>query len=344
MSLLRRLARVTALAANRVAERLLTWAGETPVAGAEPDIVDAAAVEPDEGPPAHWLETVRSKAPWLLTGGRWPRPESPVRRLPVTQPTPKQKPAPSRLQGPGHGVPNVVYKEGDRPNATRKREDRSLSEPVRSPPAADRMAPAAPGPGPSAKERQGGDASSRGVSEAGPSPSPGTREPRGLASRRSSALSAPPVLPSSTAPVMSVQPGASIFSPLEPEARRPPATAPIRPAPPPSGARSVESVESVPSRLGGPRSTEPPAVSHDRRPAPRFFPTILSGPAREYPKTQADGVEEEATVSDDLWPQLPEWGWQQWQVDPIQRQLQEWNRRGRLTAEQAGSSWSGRLF
>jgi hypothetical protein len=357
MSLLRQLARVTARAVNRVAGRLLAWAGEAPAVGAEPDAVDFAVVEPDDGPPAHWVETVRSKAPWLLTGARWPRPESPVRRLPVTRPNPEQKPAPSRLQAPRDPRPNVVYKEGDRLNATRKREDRSPLEPVQSRVANDPPEPASPEPDPAApKRRQGRTAPSSAIVEPELEPqgrvasggqenllpSPGPREARGFARQQSPTLSAPPATPPSTGPVRYVQTGASMSSPRKREARHPSTTAPVRLAPPRSVARSVDL---PPTSLDGSRPTEPAAISHARRrSAPPFLSAVWNGLAREYPKTQTDVVEDEATGTDDLWPQLPEWGWQQWQVDPIQRQLQEWNRRSRLMAEQAGSSWSGRLF
>jgi hypothetical protein len=324
--------------------------------GAEPDVVDVAVVEPDDGPPAHWVETVRAKAPWLLTGARSPRPGSPVHRLPVTHSRPEQKPAPSRLQAPRDPRPNVVYKEGERPNATIKWEDRSPLEPVQSPAAYDPPEPASAEPDSSLSSRSGRNAPRSPVVEAGPElqrrvvpgdrdnlhPPPGPREARGFDRRQRPTPSAPPATPPSTGPVMYVQPGVPMSSPPEREATHPSTTAPVRLAPPRSVARLVDL---PPTSLEGSGPTEPAAISHDRRrSAPPFLPAVWSGPTREYPKTQTNVVEDEATGADDLWPELPEWGWQQWQVDPIQRQLQEWNRRSRLMAEQAGSSWSGQLF
>jgi hypothetical protein len=105
-------------------------------------------------------------------------------------------------------------------------------------------------------------------------------------------------------------------------------------------ARSAQWMPRDASTSSAGRKPSDPAWSEaERAPPSRFLPVVWPESRREAPARVE--IESSSSAKEDPWPPLPEWTWQQWQTDPIQRQLREWDRRVRLTAEQAGSSWSG---
>jgi hypothetical protein len=358
MTLVRRLARIAGLAFSRTAQRLLVWAAEKrdaeTLAGPEAPRTDST-----DGPPAHWLEAIRARAPWLLAGQRFSQ-RGPVLRplVPRASCDPEQTPAPGRELAPDRRRANVVYKEGDRGNATPKLEERTPPEPIRPRSPTPRRAPLKPAERSSLPEsRDQSHPQSRIGKPEKPAgsrpPSPGISAAFPLAEGWGD--SAPTILQATvplTAPEQTrSSPPAHQVPPAGPPERRPTQSVPAEPrrghAPSvfqdgPSEARpSLRPHQAESSGRAERNPTESARTEERSRPSIRFHPVQWGERGREYPAQPERPADSANEMVEDPWPQLPEWGWQQWQMDPIQRQFQEWDRRGRLKAEQAGSSWSG---
>src|SRR5918995_1678393 len=124
MSRLRRLAQAAGRIFMHTAERLLAWGTEKPQKATDFEAALDEAV--DDGPPAHWLETVRAKAPWFLTGGRLGgEQDAPRMVMPALESYPEQRPTGQRARAPEDRPLNVIYKERNDQNATS--EPRTLS-------------------------------------------------------------------------------------------------------------------------------------------------------------------------------------------------------------------------
>lgn len=291
-----------------VGRRLQQWAGETP-----------PLPPPPAGPPEHWLAAIRAKAPWLLKDGR------------IASPTPPLGPgqSDSSARGQVHRDPHLAVRETPRP-------------------------PSSARPG-----------SARGWA----------RSPQLIVSARRDELDRGE---NGVAPAVSVHRSPEFVSgspvqPTEPSVAEPVSRSrplPARPAGRVAGARPVVVSR---RRIGlpirshdGPVGSEPevgfslgtpPALAatslEPRRPNAsveqlRPKPTPEAGIDR--PTIEAVGiapsVEEARAVppaaETDRWPQLPEVDPRSWQTEPIPLSLPGWSRQDRLTAEQAGSSWSER--
>lgn len=353
MSLLRRLARAAGLAIGRTAHWLLNWAENTAQGEEAVAPIDSPPAEPDPGPPPHWLETVRSRAPWLLVGDRFT-----ARKMALRRPVPHSG-RPLREMGPEGSRPEPpipppvadVYKERDGEKATGEIAGRSRPRPARPRgddsvrgPVADRSAAGPPvrTAGPDARRVPAPDSAlpAQGSEGAGG---------RVLRAREATPLSR---APSGRPPVKAL--------PVGPR----PAPAAIRsaePSPPAPSAGSSSDLETTrPAGVPSPTPRNPTVPWPDEgrrdrphhrspsqaapadqpgRPAAKFLPTVWEEP-RQSRAPRVNHFDGEAGDADGRWPRLPEWGWQPWQTDPIQRQLQEWSRHHRLAAEQAGSSWS----
>jgi hypothetical protein len=372
MSLLRRLARAAGLVIGRTVQRLIDWAEGDAADWDEAPQFESPSTEPDPdpGPPAHWLATVRARAPWLLAGDRLTARPAAVRRPMVSSTRPQRQAGggvnrPQPRVPPGTSDPRVrdvydVYKEGDAENASGQ-----VSKPSRPRPE-----------GPTGDGSDSGFVAQRPASE--PDPARGGKpddrpvtEPESARPAHGGERRHRPLL---TAPMSSLPDRSSVDRTA---GTTRPAAPIIKPAPTP--ARSAESrppvlsadwntdPETVPtSTVPNPtrratvpvswfredRRSEPPGGSSGQlthpeeppRPAARFLPAAWGEPTRESRVPRVNHLDEEAADADGRWPQLPDWQGQLWQMDPIQRQLQEWSRRNRLAAEQAGSSWSGPPF
>ena len=348
---------------SRTAERVLTWAVER----RDEEADEAPLADSIDGPPAHWLATVRAKAPWLLAEQRY-RPRAVVLR-PAVPAAPEQTPAPDPGPQQDPRPANVVYKERNARNATPKPGERTPPEPVRL---------RAPSPGPSPAQ---------GLERSSPAGSPAEHHPPYR-----------PVQPEKSSrgrefPGWEKAPGGQrpLGRETTPDGQRPPSPgAPARPqssersregsreltlkvpptAPAEQGERPRAAMTSAQLHGGGnvprvfqshpiearpgprphqvpptgppqPRPVESARPEESRRPTARFHPVLWGERGREYPAQSESATDSTNGLAEDPWPQLPEWGWQQWQMDPIQRQFRELDRRARLRAEQAGSSWSG---
>ncbi len=347
MGLLRQLSRVAGLALGRTAERLLRWAGERrgEETWAEGDAPPADSL--GDGPPAHWLATVRAKAPWLLA--RQPSSHRIVvlrPAVPVALSGPEQTPSEGRRTRVDSNAVNVVYKEGDARNATPNREVRTPSERVRlrAPPprlALDQGLKRSTGAGSEVDRRPEYRAAPAGEKSPGerlPNSGPSARLPV-LDSSRELDLSVSPVIVPLTAPAASNEPPRAVTTRPQPPAAglTPRAFQSGSSQARPSHPRPRQAVTTGPPHQ---RPAAPAMAEGTTRPATRFQPVLWGEREPQHP-VQPVSPAGDSESAEDPWPQLPEWGWQQWQMDPIQRQFREWDRRARLKAEQAGSSWSG---
>lgn len=313
--------------------------------------------EAGDGPPAHWLATVRARAPWLLGTNR---PASRPPTLPAAPSVPRY-PAAEPVAGtvdPSTDRPAaaVVYKEGKAPNATADPPGRAPSRSFRPP--APVLAPGRLPEQPAA--RVGAPAQP----ERGHRPAPGPRtSPAGLPDDRGrKSLLAPPLpaesSPTPRSPRRDPGAGATVVEPNPLPTLGPPHAHRLVSPPGPAAHQSeaLPPPDSPPTRadvgVGRPAGEsgrfvrvelpEAPRLDRSRPAAARFLPPVWDGRTSEDVSRTNDAAADAAV--DDRWPQLPEWEWQSWQMDPIQRQLREWARKDRLTAEQAGSSWSGLRF
>jgi hypothetical protein len=308
------------------------------------------------GPPAHWLATVRARAPWLLGTprplGRPPRRQyvPPVTRYPLVARV-AGTPGPSTDRGAALGV----YKEGKVPNATADSHERRSPGSVR--PASAVLASGRLPEQPAARARTSPEPD-RGDRPAAPQTSPASR-PDDQARK---SLLMPP-LPAESSPARrgpghdpgtgptAVEPKPVLIL-RPPQAQRPgnpPGRAahqsdspppPDAPAAPPDVGQGGSAGEA--GRFIRADLLEPARLDRSQPATATFLPPVWDGRTRENVSRTSDAAADAAV--DDRWPQLPEWEWQSWQMNPIQRQLREWARKDRLTAEQAGSSWSGLRF
>lgn len=338
MGFLRRLLRSARQVMARAAERLV-------VSGAQPDSPGPAPLETElptdlDSPPEHWLQAVRAKAPWLLAA-KW----AGHRRAPVLMMTPEQTPSEVAPETQSAPRSNVVYKERKDRNATANPVTLSPQEPDRTPlfgsqPESD-VASRPPVATVSASRSSHRPVSSHQDTEARRRvvARPTCPESPGPAGRGSVLEPGPtPSAPNRHAlpevrPVLICAP-AETESPAAQDTSRPPKEDPPRKHP--AAAESASIIR--------PERQLAAAPGEELRPSARFLPPVWSDPTGEQRGRWVDGGESSKESTDDRWPELPDWGWQQWQMDPIQRQFREWNRKVRLAAEQAGSSWSGPLF
>lgn len=369
MAFLRRLARVAGLAFSRTAERLLTWALEKPEEEASAG-TEALTADSTEGPPAHWLEAIRAKAPWLLAGQR------PGHRTAVLRPTvppaswhPEQTPARGPEFDQDEHATNVVYKEREALNATSNRGERTPPELVRSRVPSQRPAPTEDLERPSRGESRGDHRPQYQTIKAekppGAQPPPRLEKPAGGQQPR---LEKPPAGQQPPKPRVAGPPQLSeglrglalkvsqVVLPLITAAGRSKLSqAVVTPAEPPRSDHALRVFQDNPTEArSSPRAHQAPPTGPPQRraaesawpeekgrPSARFHPVQWGERGRESSARQERPADGANGMEEDPWPQLPEWGWQQWQMDPIQRQFREWDRRARLEAEQAGSLWSG---
>jgi hypothetical protein len=372
MSLLRRIVRAAGLVIGRTAQRLISWAEGAAIEGAATDErealeVEATSTEAELGPPAHWLAAVRSRAPWLLAGNRLTARPAGVRRPmggSVRHPREGVARGRSQSQVPAPGEPRVgdVYKEGEAEKTSAEAAKSSRSRPVG--PAGDtstsveRAVARRPAPSP--------DPVKAGESEDMSGPEPEVPAPAHGEERRHRPFlfaSEPPVADrrSHDGTRATNRPPASQSRP-EPvwirsaESRRPPlpdgasigaeaVPTPNTPGPGPRGPVGHHWVREDGSQKlrGQAPEGSPGQLMHPNGqslPAAKFLPASWGEPAREIRIPGVNHDDDETADADHRWPRLPESGWQPWQTDPIEGQLREWNRRNRLAAEQAGSSWS----
>ena len=83
MALLQRLALAAGRALSRAADWLLARGVEGQPTPAETPVAVTQEADPEGGPPAHWLATVRARAPWLLARDRLVMRHAMHRRPPV---------------------------------------------------------------------------------------------------------------------------------------------------------------------------------------------------------------------------------------------------------------------
>ena len=98
MALLRRLSLATGRALSRAADWLVAHGVEGQLTPAETPVAATQEADPEGGPPAHWLATVRARAPWLLARDRLGMRHAMRRRPPVVPLQPVQ----TAPDGPRH--------------------------------------------------------------------------------------------------------------------------------------------------------------------------------------------------------------------------------------------------
>ena len=317
MRLLRLLAALVGGALHRLGQALRSWAG---VGTSGED--DRA---PDEnGPPEHWLRYVRERAPWLVTGKS--------RRAPVLQSRPAA----------------VVTTAAPRPASAAARASAPATAPASGTASAAPAAARAPGP-----------AETGPVQPPAPVPHPAptirtVSQPRLTAGRLRLVAREIEKRSSGDAPVTPLDSTSIVTSPM-PEQRS--SISKPQPESPPSPLRFAP-VHSIVAPISAPISSEPPVRAASATPRsdeswPSLPPPAFRLDAGEVathpppvPRDESEAAPEPPAQveADDVgsWADLPDKGFEAWQVQSIQSLLREQRHLARLLAEQegAGSSWS----
>ncbi len=340
MALLQRLALAAGRALSRAADWLLARGVEGQPTPAETPVAVTQEAGPEGGPPAHWLATVRARAPWLLARDRLVMRHAMHRRPPVVP----VQPAQTASDGPRHtrhptapvidtGATGVGKATARLESAIPSRPGHQKAAIPTSGPALGKPAPTPPVPAPLKR----------------PS-APLIRSPE-PARRQENAPAAQAMPTSSHSRAPSVVVAVPVDSAYSHQAPHPTderlGTSSVRASAAWEGAAARSNAqparferESSPASIG---KQQERARSEDGRLATSFLPVKWSRETPEHQRGTNSDSEWDDPANTGSWPALPEWGWQLWQTNPIQRLLQESVRQDRLRAEQAGSSWSERL-
>jgi hypothetical protein len=354
MAWLKRLVSIVGVALWRISAGLLRWSSSTAAASA-PILVDET--DQDDGPPAHWLATVRARAPWLLVGDRASRRSVP--RRPLVR---------SVQRGP---EVNALRAEGP-PDEVGSPVVRPSGGPARA--ASPAPSSGRPGrPSPVSLLQSVPEAPSRQVPSAGPmsrpaadTPQPTRREPPNPAGfppvSRGVGISEPrPVLRSPARRAAASEPssgssgrtGSRVSDGGAPSAAAAPPRLSGQPRERPNRAATDATAPPWRDAPAAPPATvvvghKPPGRDASRGAAPIaaqtrtlwLLPPTWPAPEHAEPARVPAPADHVSTPDDDRWPGLPDTEWELWQTSEIESPLPGSRRADRLRAEQAGSSWS----
>jgi hypothetical protein len=318
MRLLRLLAALVGGTLHRLGQALRSWAG----VGTSGD--DERARD-QNGPPEHWLRYVRERAPWLLAGKSLPTHSAPApRRAPVVPSRPAAvvtaaaaRPAPA--PAPASALASTrAPASASVPAAPAHARAPAQTRPVQHPAPAIRTVaqPRLTSQRPRLETRE---TETREI------------EQRSSDDARVTPLVAPSIVPSPTPERRETpRPGGGRFARVHSSVV--PISAPIEswPSLPPPAFRLD----------AGEAATRPPPVPRDESEAPVMFDSAPEDETRPPPPAMPPAQVEADDVGS--WADLPDKGFEAWQVQSIRSLLREQLHLARLLAEQegAGSSWS----